>query len=479
MTELHYLSATEAIASFKARKLSPVELLQAVIDQAERIEPYMNAFSHTDYEDALKQAKQAEKRYLKGTERPLEGIPTAIKSSYAIAGKPTSTGSLVEQDYVPDTTSPIVQRLLDAGAIVHARTTTPEFTCVGYTWSNRWGITRNPWNLEMTPGGSSGGSGAALAAGTTLLANGGDIAGSIRIPASLCGLVGFKAPYGRNPDDPPYNLEYFYSPGPMARNVADCILMQNVISGPHPGDIASLKPKLTLPAQYKNIKKWRIAYSIDLGYQPVADEVHQNTIKALDIFRGLGATVEEVEINWSWDVLKAAIYHLGYAASGAPLVQSLAAKNRSALTPYARYHAEQSKQITRSQAYEAEMIAGRMYSKLNAIFENYDVFICPTIANTGVAADFDYRKDNMIINGEAVDASLGWVMTYPFNILSRCPVLAIPSGQASNRVPTGIQIVGPAYEDVNVFQAAAAYETVPWPAIPNFDDLRSISSSNS
>ena len=383
MTELPYLSATEAIASFKTKKLSPVELLQAVIDQAEGIEPYINAFSHTYYEDALEQAKQAEQRYLNETERPLEGIPTAIKSSFAIAGKPTSIGSLVERDYVPDTTSPIVQRILDAGAIVHARTTTPEFACAGYTWSNRWGITRNPWNQEITPGGSSGGSGASLAAGTTILANGGDIAGSIRIPASLCGLVGFKAPYGRNPDDPPYNLEYFYSPGPMARNVADCILLQNVISGPHPGDIASLKPKLMLPTRYENLKGWRVAYSIDLGYQPVANEVGQNTMEALDIFRELGAAVEEVEINWSWDVLKAATYHLGYAATGASLVQCLTAKKRSALTPYARYYAEQSKQITQSQAYEAEVIAGQMYSKLNAIFENYNIFVCPTVANTG------------------------------------------------------------------------------------------------
>ena len=472
MTELHYLSATEAIAFFKTKKLSPVELLQAVIDQAERIEPHINAFSHVYYEDALEQARQAEQRYMNGTERPLEGIPTAIKSSYAIAGKPTSIGSLVQQDYVPDTTSPIVQRLLDAGAIVHARTTTPEFTSASYTWSNRWGVTRNPWNLEITPGGSSGGSGASLAAGTTLLASGGDIAGSIRIPASLCGLVGFKAPYGRNPDDPPFNLEYYYSPGPMTRNVSDCILMQNVISGPHPRDITSLKPKLTLPTQYENIKGWRVAYSINLGYQPVADEVRQNTIAALDLFRELGATVEEVELNWNWDVLKAATDHLGYAATTTSQIQCLSANNQSELTPYIRYNAEQSKQVTQGQAYEAEVIAGQMYDKLNGVFENYDIFICPTIANTGVAADFDYSKDNVTINEEDVDSSLGWVMTYPFNILSRCPVLAIPSGQASNNVPTGIQLVGPAYEDTIAFQAAVAYETIRRPMVPKFNESR-------
>lgn len=469
MTELYYLSATEALALFQAKRLSPVELLKAVLARADRMEPQINAFSHTYFEEALEQAKRAEQRYMKGNERPLEGIPTAIKSSYAIAGKPTSIASLVQQDFEPDTTSPVVQRLVDAGAIVHARTTTPEFTCAGYTWSYLWGVTRNPWNLEMTPGGSSGGSGASLAAGTANLANGGDIGGSIRIPASLCGLVGFKAPYGRNPDVPPYNLEYYYSPGSMARTVADCILMQNVISGPHPGDIASLKPKVTLPAEYGNLKSWRVAYSIDLGYQPVSEEVRRNTLATLDVFRDLGAIVEEVAVKWSWDVLRAAQNHLSYASTSAPLVQSLSVDHRNELTPYARYNAEQSSRVTQQEAYESEVIAGQMYDDMNRIFSSYDIFVCPTIANTGLAADFDYSRDEITINGKAVDPILGWVMTYPFNILSRCPVLSVPSGQASNKVPTGIQLIGPTYEDARVFQAAVAYEKAQGPMVQTYE----------
>lgn len=312
-----------------------------------------------------------------------------------MAGKPTSIGSLVSRDYVPDVTAPTVQRLLDAGAIVHARTTTPEFTIAGYTWSKRWGVTRNPWNVEMTPEGSSGGASASLAAGTTTLANGGDIAGSIRIPASLCGLVGFKAPYGRNPANPPYNLEYYCSPGPLARQLSDCILMQNVMAGPHPNDIASLSPKLTLPTAYGDLKGWRVAYSIDLGYQPVAAEVRQNTMNALESLRDLGATVEEVAIEWGWDVLQAAKDHLGYAATTASLVESLSASNQTELTSYVRSFAERSKNVTQAQAYEAEVLASQMYRQVAAVFEHYDIFVCPTIANTGIAADFDYGQDRL------------------------------------------------------------------------------------
>ncbi|MEM7345345.1 MAG: amidase family protein, partial [Chloroflexota bacterium] len=429
---------------------------QALIARAEAVEPTINAFSYTYYEEALQAAKQAEDEYMKGDARPLEGIPTAIKDESYIAGKPTSNGSLLLKDFVPETTTIIVERLLEAGAIVHARTTTPEFSISGHTASKLWGVTRNPWNPEMTPGGSSGGAGAALAAGTTTLANGSDIAGSIRIPSSLSGLVGYKPPYGRNPEDPPFNMEYYNHHGPMARNVADCILMQNVVSGPHPHDIASLKPKLTLPSTYESIEGWRIAYSIDLGYQIVHPEVRQNTLAALDVFRNLGATVEAVDLGWTDETRKAANDHLGYGLMGAFLREN--ADQRDLMTGYARYFADYAAQVTVEDSYRAQTVAGEMYAKLSPVFDSYDLFICPTIANTGIPATFDYSVDTLDIDGQAVDPFLGWLMTYPFNMLSRCPVLTVPSGQAANQVPTGIQLVGPTYEDAVVFQAATAYE---------------------
>ena len=175
-TDLCYLSATEALALFKAKKLSPVELLEALIARAEKVEPTINAFSFEYFDEAMELAREAEQRYVDGSPRPLEGIPLAVKDESYIEGKVTTNGSLLLKDSVAGTTSLIIERLLDAGAVVHARTATPEFSIAGVTWSKLWGVTRNPWNPEITPGGSSGGSGAALAAGITTLANGSDIA---------------------------------------------------------------------------------------------------------------------------------------------------------------------------------------------------------------------------------------------------------------------------------------------------------------
>jgi amidase len=221
MTDLHYLSATEALARFRARELSPVELLEAVIARAQEVEPVVNALCHTFYDEARDQAREAERRYARGEARPLEGLPVAIKEEEAVEGQPWTQGSLLYKDLVADYSSAFARRHLEAGAIVHARTTAPEFSCAGYTQSKLWGVTRNPWNPRYGVGGSSGGSGAALAAGTTTLASGSDIGGSIRIPASFNGVVGFKPPYGRVPCDPPFNLDTYCHCGPLARTVVE------------------------------------------------------------------------------------------------------------------------------------------------------------------------------------------------------------------------------------------------------------------
>ena len=205
--ELCYLPATEALAAFRAGTLSPRELMQAVITRAEAIAEPINAFTFTYFEEALAAASAAERRYAKGEAAgPLDGLPVGIKDESFIAGKPTSSGSLVTEDEVAERSSAMNERIMAgrrhrARAHRDARVLVPRAT----PGPAGWGITRNPWNPEFTPGGSSGGSAASLAAGTSALATGSDIAGSIRIPASACGLVGYKPPYGRNPDDPPFN----------------------------------------------------------------------------------------------------------------------------------------------------------------------------------------------------------------------------------------------------------------------------------
>jgi len=455
--ELCYLSAVEAVRRFTAKTLSPVEVMEAVLARAEAVQPTINAFTFTYFDEAMEAARAAEARYAKGAPLgPLDGLPVAIKDESFIAGKPTSFGSVFMKDYVPDHTSAINQRIIEAGGIVHARSATPEFSCAAYTWSRLWGVTRNPWNPDFTPGGSSGGSAAALAAGITTIATGSDIGGSIRIPASCSGVVGFKPPYGRNPDEPPFNLDPYCHTGPLARTVSDSILLQNVMCGPYEKDIATLRPKLTLPSDYDSIAGWKIAYSRDLGFFEVDPEVERNTQAALDVFRSLGATVEEVDLDWGHWAFDAAMSHLSFTAGGE--LAALLDEHGDEMCNYTRHLAELGRQTHGPDFVTTMTAAARMYDSLGPILESHDVLICPTNAIPAVAADFDYVTDSVEVNGKAVDAALGWVMTTPFNTLSRCPVLAVPSGRAANGVPTGIQIVGRTYCDEDVMRAGMAYE---------------------
>ena len=244
--ELCYMTATEAIAAFKTKKLSPVEVMNAVIARTEAINPKVNAITYTYYDRALDQARQAEAKYAKtdGRLRPLEGISVGIKDFHPVKGEITTFGSRLYKDFKPDNTAPTVERLFDAGAIMHIRTTTPEFAHSSVTKSPLWGVTRNPWNPEYTAGGSSGGSGAAVAAGMTTVADGTDGGGSIRIPSSACGIVGYKPPFGRNPLDREHPFETLLHYGPMTRSIADAALMQNVMSGPHPADACTVRERI-------------------------------------------------------------------------------------------------------------------------------------------------------------------------------------------------------------------------------------------
>ncbi|MFZ1815808.1 MAG: amidase [Rhizobiaceae bacterium] len=456
-TDLCYLTASEAVARFKARKLSPVELLEAVIARADAVEGTINALTFKHYDEAMDLARKAEARYAAGADTgPLEGLPVGIKDESYIAGKPTSNGSLIMKDFIAETTSTNNRRIMEAGGIVHARTATPEFSCAAYTWSRLWGITRNPWNPQFTPGGSSGGSSASLASGTSTLCTGSDIGGSIRIPASTCGVVGYKPPYGRNSDDPPFNLDFYCHTGPMARSVSDAILLQNVICGPDPLDIASLRPKLVLPESYDSIRGWRIAYSPNLGFFEIDPDVRRNTEAALDVFRSLGATVEEVDIGWNLSMLESAMDYLGHLFGG--YLSTLLAEHGDQMTTYARDFAQRSLDSSAQKFVATLGAANQMYATLGPLLEQYNVLVCPTTALPAVPADFDQSKDSLEVNGKSVSPFVGWAMTTPFNTMSRCPVLALPSGFASNGVPTGIQIVGRTYCDADVFQAGMAYE---------------------
>jgi len=456
--ELCYLTATEALARFRARTLSPVELMAALIARAEAVEPTINCFADTHFERALGEARKAEARYMSrsGRVRPLEGLAVAIKDENQIKGERTTSGSLVYKDHVGAYTSLSVERIMRAGGIVHARSTAPEFACAGVTHSRLWGVSRNPWNPAFTTGGSSGGAGGALAAGTTTLANGSDIWGSIRMPAACCGVTGFKPPYGRVPEDSPFNLDPYCHEGPLARSVADLALLENVMAGPHPRDITTVRPKLRIPEALGGIEGWKIAWSPDLGYVEVDPEVAANTEAALEVFRALGATVERVDLGWTHATLTAASNHLGHIFGN--MVAALLPRHRESLTHYARSFAEFGERTTARDLLASMEVLNEMYAVFGPLLERYRLFVCPTMASAAVPADYDPGVDSFEINSKPVHPVWGWTLTYPFNMLSRCPVMSLPSGFAANGVPTGIQLVARSYDDVRVFRAAAAYE---------------------
>ncbi|MEM0943976.1 MAG: amidase, partial [Pseudomonadota bacterium] len=357
LTDLAYLSATEALAAFRARTLSPVELMGAVIARAEAVEPSLNALPYRFFDAAMVEARRAEARYGDGTARPLEGLPIAIKASSDIEGQPDTRGSLALKEGIATRTATVNARMMAAGGIVHARSATPEFSCTTFCHSRLWGVTRNPWDLAMTPGGSSGGAGAALAAGMATLATGSDIGGSIRVPASCCGVVGVKPPYGRVPGDPPFNLDPFCHNGPMARTVADAALMQNLMAGPDGRDIAVL-PAAPLPESFAPVQGMRVALSLDLGLFALEEDVRANTLAAAEIFRGLGAEVEEISLGWGPDILEGAARHLIhiFGASMAPMLA-----RADDLTTYARAFAEAGTQSRPSDLLFAMDAAARAY----------------------------------------------------------------------------------------------------------------------
>lgn len=446
---LHYITATEAVRQFRAGELSPVELLEASIARTAATEPAVGAVTEELLDGAREAAVKAEQRYRAGEALPLDGVPLMLKEEQPIAGHTAEEGSLLEQGTIADETHPIVDRIFEAGAAVHGRTTTPEFCCAPVTHSKLWGVTRNPHNLEMSPGGSSGGAGAVLASGATVLATGSDIGGSIRIPSSFCGVVGFKPPFGRVPGLAPFNSDTYCADGPMGRSVADVALLQNVISGPWAGDQASLRPHQQLTAVARSLAGMRIALSYTLGGYNPDPAVIANTRTFAEALRRAGAVVEEIDMPWTVDqVLSTSWAHFG-AVMG-PFMESVGGGDPAKLEqlmPYSKAFINAGKQAGN---YVDGLIAeAEFYRPLGEHLERYDALICPTVATTGLAADAACTES---------EDTFSQLMTLPFNIVGRVPVLAVPSGRAPNGVPTGVQIVGRTYDDQTVFSIGAAAE---------------------
>ena len=360
----------------------------------------------------------------------------------------------------------VVSRLACPSQLRITVTSVPELTSeTAAACLKLWGVTRNPWNTAFSPGGSSGGSAASLAAGSATLATGSDIGGSIRIPSSFCGVVGFKPPYGRVPETEIFNLDHYCHEGPLARNVADCALLENVMAGPHPSDVVSLRPKLVIPDRLEPISGMRIALSTDLGCYAVDEDVVANTHAAAARLREAGATVEEVSLPWKLaDINRAASIHFGMIFG--PSMQELYDAHGDDFTSYARRFVADAAEVPKEDFTKGLELEGRIYTPLGELLEKFDALICPTFAVPALPAEFDVG-DHLEVNGRVATDWLDVLMTVPFNIASRCPVISVPSGRSRDGVPTGLSVVGKTYDDVTAFRIAAAHELrLPWFDVP-------------
>lgn len=336
-----------------------------------------------------------------GPAGPLDGLTCVIKDEIKLKGRRTTSGSLIFKDHIDEHTDVFAQRLLDAGVIVHARTTTPEFCLLGTCQSEIWGITRNPHHLDYTPGGSSGGTGAALAAGTTTLGTGTDIGGSVRIPAGCCGIVGLKAAYGRIPETPVMNLDFYSHSGPMTRTVADCAAMFNVSAGQSSRNIASLPGAAGIADNLGDVRGRRIAWSVDLGYFQISDAVRANTLRVVEHLKALGTETEEIDFPWDESCQRAVQCYL--AMLWGQHIKRLVPEHGSIMTDYALKTVRDAERFTMEDFVQSLEKAVEVYNVFGPMMENYDALVCPTNGVAAVKTDHDSWDADFRINDVEVD----------------------------------------------------------------------------
>lgn len=463
--DLLYSPATELAARIRAKALSPVELVENTLTRIEEVNPTLNAFCFTYPDEARTAAQHAEAAVLAGEPLgPLHGLPIAIKDLTPTAGKTTTLGSRVFEHWVPDYDAPIVERLVGAGAILVGKTTTPEFAHSGFTQSPLWGISRNPWNSERTPGGSSGGSAAAVASGCVALAEGSDAGGSVRIPAAMCGCVGLKPSLGRIPlAILPTAFEQYCHFGPLARTINDAALFLSVTEGPDERDILSLPrrpageetPAPPVPGDVAGLK---IALSSDLGFFAVNDDVAANLAASADALRGVGAEVEEVVLPWDRSLVDCFVTH--WAVLMALCFGEHLDAYRDRMDPAVVSLIEKGNRTGAVELRQTEVVRTRQWESLHRVFERFDALLCPTVRLPAPSVEF---TDSDFNKTDEAGRFLGMVMTMPFNMLGPCPALSVPSGFSRDGLPTAAQIVGRRYDEASVLRIGAALERArPW-----------------
>lgn len=458
-------TATELLQLYRSGAASPVEATREVLARIELLNPQLKAFCLVDAESAMASARASEQRWQAGTPAgPLDGVPVSIKDLILTRGWPTRRGSrTIDPDQPWEVDAPVTARLREAGAVLLGKTTTPEFGCKGETNSPLTGISRNPWKLDRTPGGSSGGTAAAVAAGLGPLSVGTDGAGSVRIPAAFCGNFGLKPSFGRVPAYPLSPFGAVAHLGPHTMSVADAALMMNVISQPDARDWLSLQPD---GRDYRvglddGVRGLRVAYSPTLGYaQGVHPEVAAAVERAVRDLEALGAVVEAVDpgISDPLDICTG-LWFLGAHT----VFSGLTPEQQAVCDPDMQAEAALGAELTTLQVQQLNQRRGALGAHLRQFMQRFDLIATPAVS----VPAFEARA----AGHTRIDPStlLGWTpFSYPFN-LSQQPAATIPCGLTTDGLPIGLQLVGPMFGDALVLRACRAYESLRPIARPGLD----------
>lgn len=461
-TDALRLSALELVEHYRRGTLAPTEVLDACLARIEAQNPRLNAFCLLDAERARAEAQASERRWRdRASAGALDGVPVAIKDVFLTAGWPTVRGSLAINPAGPwDDDAPAVAALRRHGAVLPGKTATPEFGWKAVTDSPLTGVTRNPWDPTRTPGGSSGGSAAALAGGMVPLALGTDGGGSIRIPCSFCGVPGIKPSFGRVPAWPASPFGILSHAGPMSRTVADLATLLDVLAEPDPRDWTALEPPTEsfTAAASRGVSGLRIAFSLDLGYAAVDREVAALVTAAAETLETLGGYVEQADPGfedprWAFDVLWSTGAAALVATLGDPPPDDLIDPGLLEIVRPAR---------GRSALEYAEALRRRdqLGLAMSRFHQDWDLLLTPAVS----IAAFEAGRD--VPSGSDDPGWPSWTpFTYPFN-LTQQPAGTVPCGFTESGLPVGLQIVGGRYRDEVVLAAMAAYEAAaPQPTI--------------
>ncbi|GHB18818.1 amidase [Salinicola rhizosphaerae] len=452
-TRLADLSAHEALALYASGALSPVELAADCLDRIERFNPRVNAFCHVDAEGAMAAARASEARWQrKNPMGPLDGVPSTIKDLTLTAGMPTRKGSTTTPSDGPwEIDAPFTAQMRKAGAVLLGKTTTPEFGWKGVTDNPLYGVTRNPWNLALTAGGSSGGAGAAAALNLGMLHQGSDAGGSIRIPCGFTGTFGIKPTFGFIPQWPASAMTTLSHLGPMTRTAADSALMLSVVAQPDPrdgyaGPRCEIDWLATPPADLRGV---RIAYSRDLGYVSVAPDILRAVDAAVSLLGELGAEVIECDPGFA---SPKATFDTLWHAGASRLLDGLTNAQIDALDPGLRRIAEHGQSLSLTEYLIAREQRSRLAARMAEFHREFDLLVTPTLPLAPFAAGHETPPASDYVDW------VDWTpFSYPFN-LTQQPAASLPCGLDDKGLPVGLHLVGPRYRDDIVMAVAQRLE---------------------